>query len=148
MKTFVGLAASAVIAASTLAGCGGSGDYCDSLEAAEAEFGSLDDGDFAEFDAALNTFRDLADEAPSEVEEQWQTLVGAIDDLEAAFEEAGLSFSDLDGLGAGELPEDVDEEALTEALASLEDLDEEALTQAGEEIQEHGESECDVTFPE
>lgn len=170
MKTFLKWVVAAVLGASVLVGCGDSdalsdgaessgessdsssdsesGDYCSTLEGALDEFGSLEEGDFAQFDAALDSFRDLADEAPSEVEDQWGTLVDAIDELESAFEEAGLSFSDLDGLAAGEIPEGVDQEALGEALSSLDELDRAELTRAGDEIQVHGESECGVTFPE
>lgn len=144
MKKLVGLAATAVLSAGVLTGCGGSGDYCSSLEEAVDEFDTLDDGDFAQFDEALETFRGLADEAPSEVEDQWDSLVGAIDELETAFDDAGVSFEDLDGLESGDLPEGVDQEALMEALGSVGDLGAEELTEAGDDISEHAESECDV----
>jgi len=124
------------------------GDYCATLEGAVEQFSSLEESDFAQFDEALETFRTLADQAPSEVEEQWQVLVGAIDELEQALEEAGVSFSDLEGLATGQIPEGVDEAALLEALSTLEELDQAQLDQATTVIEEHALSECGVTLPE
>ncbi len=147
MKKLLGLATAAVASAGVLTGCGGSDEYCNTLEETVQQFEAFDEGDVEGFDEAIETFRELGDQAPSEVEEEWETLTSAFDEAESALEDAGASFEDLGDIQAGQIPEGVDEEELMEALSSFEELSAEEYTEASDAIEEHAESECDVTLP-
>lgn len=147
MKRLLGLVAAVITSAGVLTGCGGSDDYCDSLEETVEEFEAVDEGETQDLEESVEAFRDLGDEAPSEVEEEWETLIGAFDEAESALEDAGVSFSDLDEIEGGQMPEGVDEAELMEAFASFEELSSEEYTEANDAIEEHAESECGVTLP-
>lgn len=131
-------------------GCGnGTEAYCEDLRSAEEQFASFEQGDAAGLEEAVSTFRSLADEAPDEVSGDWETLVGAFEEFEAALNEAGLELSDLEGLSAGEVPEGVDPAELQKNLApTIEKLDSEEVTQAGDAIEEHAAAECDIQLGE
>jgi hypothetical protein len=145
MKKHLGLTAALVLAAGTLSACGSSADeYCDSLEEAQSSFESFDEGDVAGFSDAIDTLRDLGEQAPDEVSDDWEVLNGAFDEMETALGDAGLTFDDLDQLTAGELPEGVepaDLEGLEESLGSLDDS---GVEEAGNNIEKHADEECGV----
>lgn len=138
------VAVSAIFVASTLAGCGGGSAYCDALQEADEEFASLDEGNFGEMDNALDRIQELADEAPSEIEEEWTILDGAITDLRAALDDAGITFADLGGIQSGELPEGFDEASLTELATELQQLGSAEFEEASITIEEHAQDECDI----
>lgn len=148
MNKALGLAAAAVMSAGALSGCGGSGDYCSSLEDTVEEFESFDEGDVEQFDGAIESFRDLGDQAPSEIEEEWDTFTGGFDSVESALDDVGADFGDLQGIQTGEIPEGVDEEELMGALESIQELDSQEFQDASDAIEEHAESECDVSLSE
>lgn len=67
---------------------------------------------------ALPTLHELADAAPSDVQDEWATLVEALDGLDAALGDADLEPSEI----AGELPADLaaaDRKALETASLEL-----------------------------
>jgi len=140
------LSAGALTLSLLLTGCSGNSTeaYCDDLRGAADEFEALEDFDPTALDDAIETFRDLADAAPDEVAAEWETMVGGIEDLEAAFAEAGLELSQLGEAMAGDLPEGVSQEDLQEVFTQLQEIDSEELDAAGETISEHADTECDV----
>jgi len=138
-----------------LAGCGGDGggsagggDYCDSIEDAKAEFGDIEGGDFAGFDQAIDTVHELADDAPDEVADDWEVLEGALDDLVAALEKAGIELSDLEAMSRGEMPPGLDPAKLQELAADMQDFGGEELETATDNIEKHAKDECDVDLSE
>ncbi|MDQ3629275.1 MAG: hypothetical protein M3419_10780 [Actinomycetota bacterium] len=147
MRKLLSAAAAAVVSAGVLTGCGGSDDYCSSLEDTVEEFEAFGEADFDQFGEAIDAFRDVGAEAPSEVEEEWETLISGIDSAESALQDAGAGFEDLGDIQTGQIPDGVDEEELIEALASFQELSSEEFAEAGQAIEEHAESECDVTLP-
>lgn len=139
MKTLK-TAAAVLLASVVLTACGGSdtGAYCDRLEKAEDDFSSLgQDGDMND---AFDTFRELRDEAPDAVKGDWETLAGAIDDMEKAYEDAGIDLDEVDQLDASKLSQDQIKK-LTEATSKLSSED---YTEASNNISEHAKSECDI----
>ena len=149
-----------VLSAGLLAGCGGgedkdasgssSSEYCKDLRTAKADFGSLDSTspDFSRFDEALKTFHTLADEAPPEVEAEWNTLDGALTSLEQALADAGLTMEDLGKISSGQLPPGVTQEDLAALAPKLQSTFDEDVEKASDAIVKHAKSECGVDLEE
>jgi hypothetical protein len=147
VKNRAALIAVATLVAGMLTACGGGGDtdaYCDSVKEAKTELGGLEDGDFAELDKAIDRIHELADDAPDEVADDWKVLDGAVSDMEAALEEAGLEMSDLEGLTQGEIPEGVDQQKLAALGADLNKIGSAEVQEAADNIEKHAKDECDV----
>lgn len=144
--------AGAVLLASTLAACsgdddgGGNGDYCKDLKQAVTSYGSLSEGDFDKLDAALKTFHKLADEAPSEIEDEWKQLDGAFKMVEDALEDAGLTFADIATIQQGEIPEGIDASKLQGLASDMAKLSNAEATKASEAIEAHAKKTCKVDF--
>ncbi len=136
------LAAALLTACSSDGGDGGSGgDYCDELKSAQSQFSALEGGGGAEdLSKAFDTFRDLEKSAPDEVQDDWKTLVGAVDTIEKAYEDAGIDVDDASSIDPTKLDQ-AQIEKLTSAMSSLSG---EEYTQAGDAISKHAKSECDV----
>jgi hypothetical protein len=66
-------------------------DYCNAVEERQQALGEvLAAGDQAALLEALPIFRELAKEAPSDIRDEWQTVIGALTALEEALEDAGV----------------------------------------------------------
>ncbi len=145
MKRIGTLAATAVLGATLLTGCGGGTDaYCDSLDDAQGKFSALNDADASALEDFKNAAEDLEGDAPDEVKDDWGVINSAYDDLEKSLDEAGLTFTDLEKISEGEMPEDLDEEALTKLGESMNDFGGDDLEKAGEDISKHAKDECDI----
>ena len=116
MKRLAGVTAATVLALGALTSCGGDGDssedYCGLLEEKNDEFSALGQGE-PNLDEGLSAFEDLRDAAPSDIQDDYDTLIEAIQAIQ-------------DGDVGG-----IDQEQLNEAVTNL---------------QEHAESECDVSL--
>ncbi len=128
-----------------------SDDYCSTLEDTKADIDNLDftaltDEKFSDLQSRIS---DLEDAAPSEVEADWKTLGDGIDGFKKLLDDAGISFDDLQTLQSGEVPDGLDVQALQELGPKMQEIvsdnDIEAATQS---IQDHAESECDLTLEE
>lgn len=139
------LAGAVLAAATTLTACGsGSSAYCSDLESASAEFDSLESNDLDQIDEAFDTFHQLADEAPSEIEADWKVLDDGITSVEKALDEAGIEIADLAQIQEGQLPEGVDMAKLQGLAADFQKLGGEEFTKASDAIEKHAKDECDV----
>lgn len=143
--------ASAVLLASTLGACGGDGggggedsDYCKDLKKASATFGDLSSGDVDQLDSAFNTFHKLADEAPSDIDEDWKKLDGAIKTVEKALKDAGLTFADIAKIQKGEVPDNVDPSKLQGLASEMSKLSGSDFTKASNAIEAHAKKTCKV----
>ena len=87
------------VAVALLAGCGGDGtsDYCESVKdhqrelsdiAASAEPGAIFD--------ALDSYRELEDQAPRDLGDEWSQVIGRIEALESALDEADVDTATYD----------------------------------------------------
>ncbi len=65
--------------------------YCDAVKDHQQELGEvLGDGGPDALLKALPIFRDLADEAPDDIRDEWRTVIGALEGLESALDDAGV----------------------------------------------------------
>jgi hypothetical protein len=150
MKTPLALATATLLAA-TLAGCGGSDDgpdseYCKDLKSASTQFDSLSSNDVSKLDEAFKTFHILADEAPSEVKDDWTTLDKGIVAVEKALKDAGLKFSDFAALQEGKMPEGVDVSKLQGLATEFQKLDSAEFDKASKAIEKHAKDVCKVNL--
>ncbi len=150
MKTPLALA-SATLLAVTLAGCGGGDDgpdseYCKDLKSASTQFDSLSSNDVSKLDEAFKTFHSLADEAPSEVKDDWTTLDKGIASVEKALKDAGLKFSDFASLQEGKMPEGVDVAKLQGLATEFQKLDSAEFDKASKAIEKHAKDVCKVNL--
>ena len=154
VKRILSAVAAAALGLGLLAACGdddgggnagGSGDYCKDLKTAKKNIDSIQDGDLTSFSKTVDAIHDLRDEAPDEIEEDWKILSDAFDKIVDAFEKAGLDDEDIAAIQSGQIPDGVDQAALTEAYAEIGKLaDDKRLTQATEAIQKHAKDECGI----
>lgn len=156
-KTAVGLVG--VLAASAmLVGCGGSeessgsggsasGDYCDILKTASSDLEEFT-GASAPSEKSFNTFidrlNDVTDAAPSEVADEWKTINSGVKELQAALEDAGISFDDLAGAMGGQLPEGVSMQDLQAVGEEIQKLNAEDFQAATKAIADNAKTECKV----
>jgi hypothetical protein len=143
------MTATTVLLAGLLAGCGGGTDaYCESLESASDEFSTFEGGNAGDLEQAMETFDELADEAPGDVQADWEVLDEAFSGLEDALEEAGLEFSDLDSMMAGETPENIDPTKLAALAEDLQALATDDIQKAADNIEKHAKDECGIDLSE
>jgi hypothetical protein len=135
----------------TACGGGGSGDtdaYCDSIKDAKSDIESLDTGDFGNLEKAFDTFHEIAGDAPDEVKSDWEVLDGALQDMQKALKDAGLEFSDLEGITNGQLPEGLDQAELTKLATDLQAVGAKKVQDAADNIAKHAKDECNVDLSE
>jgi len=81
-----------------LAGCSSQEErYCDAVKDHQTELGRVSDegGPDAVLDE-LPTMEALADKAPSDIKDEWQTLINAVRALDQAFDDAGVDPASYD----------------------------------------------------
>ncbi len=156
MKLPLALAGTALVVG-TLAACGGGSNgnggnggtgsnYCKDLKTASATFGSLSNGDTSKLDSAFATFHKLAAEAPGSIKGDWKTLDAAIATIQKALADAGLKFSDLSKIQAGQVPAGFDPSKLAGLASEFTKLNTPAFTKASKDITAHAKATCKVTL--
>jgi hypothetical protein len=125
-------------------GGGGGGDYCKDLKTAQSSFAKVSGNDFGALDSAIETFHQLAAEAPSEVKTDWKTLDGAFLKVEQGFKDAGIKMSDLGDIQAGKVPEGTTVPKLKELATTFSQIQSEKVTTAQDAIQKHAKDVCKV----
>jgi hypothetical protein len=152
VKRILSAAAAAALGLCLLTACGddggdtagGSGDYCSDLKDAKKEVDALKGGDFSDLEKTTDAMHKLADEAPDEIKDDWETLVNGVDKLVAALKKAGLDDDDMATLQSGQIPDGVDMTALQSLMDELQSLDTEEFQAAGDNINKHAKDECGV----
>lgn len=81
-----------LLTAVLLFGCGDDQEqYCDAVKSHQQELGGLLGGGGPDaLLQALPVFRDLADEAPDDIRDDWRTVVDALEGLRDALDDAGV----------------------------------------------------------
>lgn len=65
--------------------------YCDAVKDHQQELGEmLGEGGPTALLKALPIFRDLADDAPEDIRDEWRTVIAALEGLESALDDAGV----------------------------------------------------------
>ncbi|MCL3819088.1 hypothetical protein [Aeromicrobium wangtongii] len=147
--------ATVVLLGTSLAACsgsdsegGGSGSdssaYCKDVAKAKPVFEDLATGDLSKLEEGLNTFHRLADEAPSDLKDDWRSLDDAATSIEKALKESGLKFSDLPAVQQGQIPPGVDVTKLTTFAADLQKLNTSAFDEARAAIAKQAKDTCNV----
>ncbi|MBI9116006.1 hypothetical protein [Sanguibacter suaedae] len=133
-KTFAAASGAAVLVATLLTGCGGGGGdleaFCADVESVQSA-GFLEDLDYTDSDAVDAAVADAREEVqniepPSDIEDDWETLSGAMDEMYGAME--GLDFTD---------PEQAEE-----MTAAMEKIDTEGVNEASDNVDAFIEEEC------
>jgi len=81
-----------------LSGCGSDqDDYCDAVAEHQQELSDIvGSGDPDALIQALDVFHDLQDQAPDDISDEWQQLVGRIEALQDALDDAGVDAATYD----------------------------------------------------
>lgn len=123
-----------------------SSDYCQELEDAQSAFTAFDSTQPQpeQLQQAFDTFKQLADDAPAAVEQDWATIADAVDTVETSLDSIGLEIGDLTSLQQGQVPQGVTPQDLQRVAQDLQSLANPEFAEAGQAIQEHAQSECDI----
>ena len=142
------VAVAGVLVAAGLTGCSGTKSYCSALRDDKARLTSLA-AESAKPGAnggkalvqTVDVLAGLADQAPDDIQDEWDTLVQALRGLSDAIRESGADPGDFasgatpDGVSAGQL------DAVQQAARELQDL---RVQQAGTSIEQHARDVCKV----
>ena len=94
--------------------------YCDAVEDHQQELGEmLGDGSPDALLKALPIFRDLADEAPEDLRDEWKTVIDAVAGLQEALEDAGVDPATYDRDHPPEGLSQADQDAIDAAARQL-----------------------------
>lgn len=117
------------------------GDYCADLKSARDTFSALEDDDagLGAFDEAIGTLRQLGEEAPGDIADDWQVLIGGLDTFQGALADAGLTLQDL---ADPQALQDLDPQALQDLTQQLESLDSKQFDQAADAIAQQAKADC------
>ncbi|HEY5419745.1 MAG TPA: hypothetical protein VIL10_03335 [Marmoricola sp.] len=130
---------------STLCGCGDQEEtYCDALRQDRTridEIISSSGGDALL--AGLPVFRDLADEAPDDLTDEWQTFVNALEGLQDALRDAGVKPSQFRG---GRIPTSVTGDDRRSIIAAADTLSSAPVVSAVSGIETQGRDVCKVNL--
>ena len=148
----IGTAALA-LATATLGACGSttgsggsaaSGAYCKELKTDKAYFQALDSDnpDLTKLDVVFQRMHSLAASAPAAAAADWKTLDGAITTVEKALDDAGLNFADLAAMQDGDIPDDVDLDAVAALGPKMEALGGTKFIAAADDIDKHAQHTC------
>ncbi len=133
-----------------LSACGGGdgpdSDYCKDLEAAKPALDSLKTNGAEQLQDVFKVTHKLADEAPSDVKDAWETYDEAISNIEKALEDAGVGPKQLVSLQRGEVPAGVNQEKLRGLPATFQKLDSPEVARASTKIATHAKEVCKLSF--
>ena len=94
--------------------------YCDAVEDHQQELGEiLGAGSPDALLKALPIFRDLADEAPEDLRDEWKTVIDAVSGLQEALEDAGVDPATYDRDDPPEGLSQADQDAIDAAARRL-----------------------------
>lgn len=129
----------------TLSGCGDpTEDYCGALEAANKQISEMVGSDSpSALLGNLPLLRDLAEKSPTDLSDEWQTFIGALDGLDSALDDAGVKPSDFeDGKPPAGLST-ADQKTIADAAGQIGTED---VAQAVAGIEQQGRDVCKVNL--
>jgi hypothetical protein len=115
-------AAAALLAAALLVtGCADQKEkYCDAVEDHQQELGEILGGGSPDaLLTALPIFRDLAEDAPEDLRDEWKTVIDAVSGLQEALEDAGVDPATYDRDHPPEGLSQADQDAIDAAARQL-----------------------------
>lgn len=131
------------VLAVSLVGCASDTErYCDTLSEKKQTLTDLAVSDDADvLDRTLDVLRDLRDEAPPDIEDEWSTLVFAYETLADAFDAAGTSPGEYDPASP---PRGVTEEQAERIEGAAAELGSARVMQAADGLEQHARDVCKV----
>ena len=141
----IAAAALALALTATLAGCGNSEEkYCDALRKDRVQIDEMtnDTSSDALLDG-LPLFQDLADQAPDDLTDEWQTFVNALEGLKDALDAADVKGSDFRD---GKIPASVTGEKRQSIVAAADNLASSDVVSAVNGIETQGRDVCKVNL--
>jgi len=119
--------------------------YCDELAAERETLSDLaqrsDEPGTEVLEDTVEVWRDLQDEAPDDIADEWATLVFGLEGLVEAFDEAGTTPGAFDPASPPPGVTDGEAERLRDAAAELASP---RVTAAGEAVEQHARDVCEV----
>jgi hypothetical protein len=141
----VGLVAVVLVLASLTACASDTDSYCAELEKQKETLADLanrsDRPGEDVLTGTLDVWRDLRDEAPADIADEWSTLVFALEGLVEAFDDAGTTPEEFDPASPPEGVGKAEVKRLEDAAAELASG---RVTAAGESVQQHARDVCKV----
>ena len=123
-----------------LSGCAGGDDYCDAVTSNQAKLtdvtASATPGALLQ---ALPIFRDLAADAPDDIQDDWKALLDPLQELDDALGDAGIDPATYDG---GQLPDDLSDDQRTRVEDAAAALLEPSVVQAFDSVQQQAKDVC------
>lgn len=140
--------AALLMSATVLTACGGSDkSYCDTLEGVESL--SAQDN-LMQFKDAIAAFEEVENAAPDELEDDWEVLVDAVDDMYEALTDAGLDDEQISTLLQGQQPEGFDAAQLAEVgqkvQAAFGEIDQTEVADAATRIASDAQERCEISL--
>jgi hypothetical protein len=142
----IGLVATGLVLLALLTGCASETErYCAELEDQKGTLADLairsGEPDSEVLAETLDVWRELRDEAPGDVADEWSTLVFALEGLVEAFEAAGTSPGEYDPASPPPGVSEADAKRLEDAAAKLASP---RVASAGTDLQQHARDVCKV----
>ena len=140
------LTAALVVPDGLLAGCTEEPqqEYCETVRDRQEELTELTaDGGPTALLAALDVFRDLRSEAPSDISDEWQVVVSRLEALDDALADAGVDPADYE---AGKPPPGVTDEEQARIEAAAEQLVDDDTRVAFEGLQQQARDVCKTSL--
>lgn len=134
--------AALALAAALLAGCGQDdpqAGYCEVVEEEAPQLTrAVDERGTAGFLESIPALERLAEAAPDDVRPHWDTFLGAVEDLRAALDDAGVDPADVDGKLPAGLPAD-QRRAIRDAATMLQSPE---VRSAAQHVEQHAKDVC------
>lgn len=130
----------------SLAGCGGDSgdDYCQALEERRKEIAEMvDSGSAAVLLEKLPMLRKLGEQAPEDLEDEWQTYLTALEGLDKALDDAGVKADDFKG---GKPPAGLDEAQRKAIATAAGEVAAPDTVQAGAGIEQQARDVCKINL--
>lgn len=145
MRAPCGPAAAGLVLAGVLLLAGGCADasetYCDAVADNQDRLGEIaDSGDAVALFEARDVYRELADDAPDDIADDWDLVLDRIDVLESTLDEADVDPAtydprdppaDLDEEERARIRQAADDLAAPETVRAMDDLEQQALDVCG-----------------
>lgn len=137
------LALAGVLLVVAVAGAGCASDqekYCDAVKEHQTELGKIaaEGGQGAALDA-LRIYRELQDQAPDDIADEWQQVVRSLDGLQQALDDAGV---DPDTYDPKQPPEGVGKEQVDAIAAAADQVGSAETQQALEGLEQQARDVC------
>jgi hypothetical protein len=132
----------ALLAALVAGGCSSDpqADYCDAVRDHQEELTEIAaDGDAGAIFDALDAYDDLAEEAPRDIADDWQSVIGPLRDLQQALEDSGV---DPSTYSAEKPPADLDARARQDIEAAARKVGSEQTVTAMAAVEQHALDVC------